>query len=530
MAATLTQPPPALGYTQSPIYVELTTDNIDTGVLPAVTITLSGSGPADGESLVISWLGASYTFTFTDTPATAFDLPTIGAGTLIDLADAVAAAFRECEIITDDWTISRETGGPELVILTYKQRQHITLDATESAAGLSIAFVDIAAPGPALVENLSALLQVWQDTGDPATDVPKLKQHAPYNFASGTAVIDIAPAFAELAPSLPDPDTINPVSPAFSPELTEGNYLKYYLRFADKYGAPPLADPMKKSAASYLAILGSRAFDSLAPTTVGRILHNYQRRDGETFRKPVSDTQPDWVYWLASNALQHRVSLLLYWSDGTTSTYLPFPGTTFTPVQNKCYVMPSGYQQLQIALAPQDVGTSAQATIIGYDFRLERTGALGTYTITVRYDVDPFCSDFGLYLLMSNGMGGCETVRLKGKKVRSYETSSETYRKSRWQNESRETYADLTNGAFGLLQASGQPVYEASSGWYEESYYLDHLQQLPLSDCWLIDMDQKRFMRVIVEGKNLVPHKDDETLFALNFTIRAAWEDTNWNY
>jgi hypothetical protein len=81
------------------------------------------------------------------------------------------------------------------------------------------------------------------------------------------------------------------------------------------------------------------------------------------------------------------------------------------------------------------------------------------------------------------------------------------------------------------LATSSVPRWEANTGLYDSDFYLQHLRQLPLSDAWLCDIENKRFLRVIVEPKSLDGiTQSDRDLHQLSFTIRAAWTDQNATY
>jgi len=71
---------------------------------------------------------------------------------------------------------------------------------------------------------------------------------------------------------------------------------------------------------------------------------------------------------------------------------------------------------------------------------------------------------------------------------------------------------------------------EASTGLYDRSDpYLEHLLQLPLADTWLVDTFGSRFLPVRVESREMTFYSDDDTLASITFTIRALWQDSNYN-
>ena len=51
------------------------------------------------------------------------------------------------------------------------------------------------------------------------------------------------------------------------------------------------------------------------------------------------------------------------------------------------------------------------------------------------------------------------------------------------------------------------------------------------SHTWIVDTDNRRFLRVIVENKRMDSiQEDDQDLFALTFTVRAGWYDLAANH
>lgn len=530
MAASIDTAPNTLNYSLDPIYVVIESDLIATA--PSfVEILISGAGPTIGDAMTISWLGKSVTFTVVNNDnENATGIRDMNGGeSLDDYADAVAEFLRQNETLNDDWWILRDAdqGSARVIRLNFKSIQNVGLSVTENWTNTTVTILDIS--GPAQVDNLRALVEVYHDTGNPEADPSLLKLHAPFDLSTALSRIDVGAAFSDLEPDLPAPSNINPsvlVNLYF--DTCERNVRKFYFRYAHKGGTPPQSDGMIKSPASYFAILGSKASDSLTPTTFYRVLHNYRRRDGATFRKPISCEQPDWVYWLSDNDGETvKVSILLYWSDGTTSTYEPY-ATTITPTLNALFKIASGYRQMKLHLVTPTGGTDADAYIVGYDWRLEQVDAPGSYWVSVSYDVHPLPNEFGLYLLMANGLGGCESVWLKGKVEHSYTADREVFRRSRWPD--GRTDAFVQRGDLAAYNQQGGAVFTCNTGWYADPFYLEHLQQLPLADAWIIDLVNRRFVRVIVESKELNTRRDDETMYSMTIALRQATIDKAWNY
>jgi len=133
--------------------------------------------------------------------------------------------------------------------------------------------------------------------------------------------------------------------------------------------------------------------------------------------------------------------------------------------------------------------------------------------------------DWGsIYLLYENGVGGFETVSLRGKWRHKYKTSSTEHLKNRqygW---------NVKEGDFGTYANEGRGEIEANTGWLNGPYYLEHLRQLPLAQkVYLIDLTNKLFRAATVAPGDIETNEADTTLFAQQFTIRAGWSDQSAN-
>lgn len=533
MAATIASLPDSPAFAGEPVWLAVETDLI---VLDYASfdIVITGTGPTVNQILRLTWPGATVLFTAGNTaPPIGLAWPLMGGGeTLENYARRIADYLNDVEVIYDSFIVSfgGPTGSGYLVQLRMRVPGGFDLSYGENMAGIGVNTIE---PATIIPPGLRAVVSVFADEGDPATDPRLVKLHSPYRYDSSQTWFDLSPAFHSLAPWLPPAAQINPVSPGSSLPLgdAETHYQPYYLRYADKYGTPATSEATERMPTdeeeSFLAILGSRGGDSTR-TGPGGLCHNYRRRDGATLVKPVTDLQPDWVYWLCPDEVSGvYVHLRLYWSDGTESTLDPWGTSPAAVLPGRVYHFPSGFRQLGLHLQSPPSGADPDAYLVGYDWQLGPIDDGSNYLATVRHAVFPF-AHYQHYLIFHNGVGGLETVALRGKVEETYETETESYRRPR--NPEEGTARDgayVSRGDYALLGASGQPVWEFSTGYYPDPYYLVHLRQLPLADAWLIDLRNRRFLRVLVEQKTIAPvERDDETLHALTFTVRAAWSDS----
>jgi hypothetical protein len=124
------------------------------------------------------------------------------------------------------------------------------------------------------------------------------------------------------------------------------------------------------------------------------------------------------------------------------------------------------------------------------------------------------------YLLFSNGVGGCESVWMSGVAEETYSVESEEYALADYPGK------PLREGDFATFGAEGRGVTVLRSGWYDDAYYPEHLRQMMLAQrVWLIDLVNKRFVPVTVEGGEMAVRTDDKTLFAFEVKVRNGWGD-----
>ena len=521
MATTIHTPPPDMAYSKNPIWVTLETDATVSD--PAsIEMVISEPGPTEDQYLTLQWAGNDLTFIVEAYTGNGLQLPRRSdAGTLAEYATLFADQLRQNEII-DDYFIVSATGGT--VLLTQRVLQIVDITTATDMSNVSVVATDVAEV--TANDNLRALLQVVTDTGDFSTDERLISLHAPYNYDTLQAVFDIRAAFAHLAPHLPDAATIAPtVAPT---DLITGDatshYQRYYLRHADKYGSPAVAEALQRTESSYYAILGGLAGDAIQTGAgISVIRHNYNRRDGKVFRKPVGEFQPDWIYYMPTEGIDMFVSILVEWSDGTQSVYRPFDPDTVTLQANHIYWIPCGFRQMKLHTLAPSGGTAADAYITGYQWRIGPLNDSLNWQAIVYFSV-LYDTPWLHYLLFENGAGGMETVWLRGKAQESYQAAADEVQRPQRPGHT------VAKGDFTALAAGGRPVWEMNTGWYDDPYYLQHLRQLPLAQAWLVDASNQRFQKVIVEARELRDLVvDDQVLYGIQFNIKAGWIDPAHN-
>lgn len=124
--------------------------------------------------------------------------------------------------------------------------------------------------------------------------------------------------------------------------------------------------------------------------------------------------------------------------------------------------------------------------------------------------------------MLDNGLGGCESVRFKGKFQQKYEGKRDIIQKAQSKN------FELSEGVFNTFNAEGRHRYIANTGFYPRAY-IEHLRQLLLGEVWLMDITHERYIKLIVDTKSFDIHEDDQELFALEFRCRPAYIDNHFN-
>lgn len=527
MAATIHTPPADVSLSLSPVWVTIETDIVAN--TPAYfQFIVTGSGPTVGQEVELTWPGGSVTYTVASSISEGGgSWPTKGGGeSLSDYADRLLEWLHHAKVVTDVFTPTREadSGSNPVLRLTHIEAGTFAIAQTNNLSNVTVSAYTGAAVSA--LANPRAYVEVYRSTGNLNTDNRLAAFHAPYNISTAQALFDIASAFFSLRPSLPLASSINP---SFFISLNYGEavdcFTAYYLRYADSGGYPAIPSALLRSANDYLAIYGGRPGDALS-TDTDYLRHSYRRRDGGVFIKHISSEQPDWVYWLNKDdsLTGIYVSVLITWSDGSTSTYNPF-GTTLVPVEvDRVYWIASGYKQMR--LHNQTHATDPDAYIVAYEWRIAPASGLGVYYLgAVKYSL-LWDSDSPYYLAYSNGMGGIETVWMRGRQERGYRKSAQEYRRTRT---SSYTPAE---GDFFTIGNEGRATYRLSTGWYtlDQHYIIEHLQQLLVGECWLVDVANRRFLSVSIATTETVASKSDDTLLSIEVDVIANWADPAYNH
>lgn len=354
-------------------------------------------------------------------------------------------------------------------------------------------------------DNLLAYLEVWNNFGT----IKFISLHSPYDLTTKETTFDISKAF-NLKPAVPTASTIE-WNGGIALNAAPDAWIEYYILFADKYGVPPEPEALTP-ASSFFALYGAQSLDKRGtwndPTDNVLLCHNYLTRAGEEFVKPISTEQPDWIYIWVKEAINFKIDVLLQKTDGTTQVETLSNDIPIT--SPGLYYIESGYNQNNLqSVVPAD-------EVTGYQFKiLPKT--IGTETI-VSYQFDCDCHTWPFYLLAFNGLGGCESIYLKGKFSETLESTRSDFQRTRWKD------FDIEDGLYGQYNQKGQRTFVVNTGFYPE-YYIEHLQSILLGDLWTIDLSNTRFTKAIIDTNSFKIKESDQQMFSLEFKIRNAWLD-----
>lgn len=516
MPAYISSFPDNFGYNGNDIWTGATTDLVNTSAAAVFELEFSGSGPVLAETLTLQWGGESLELTVeASTNPVGTAIPTKNVGdTLAEYAEAVASAFRENGLLSAAFLIT--TSGASVLLTS---RTPGVLDLTTTGTLTNTTITDTDGTDPNTEPNLACQLEIWK-VADAFNDEEVITRlHATYDADTGTTEFNLGGLFP-VQPALPNENSIAfAASLSWKRDIASGCWQEYYLRVADKFGNPAIAQALLRQEGQYVVFHGARPEDHDTVNFLGfvRPLHGYRRADGITFRKPVTDVQPDWVYlYTLAEITSCTVEWEVTWDNGDTTTEAA-PGSSFTLLEKKVYWIRS---------TPYDATgfTPPAAGVLPwyYTFRLKGDAGSGVATIyECRYQIKQ-CTDWDHYLLLDNGLGGCESVLMRGKGVFGFDARRDTARKA------RTSAFNLRDGEITTYNPEAQKKLDLNTGWHD-LYYIQHLRQLITGTVWLIDTAKKRFLRLVCETSSIETHADDGDLYALNVTFKTAWIDKAQN-
>jgi hypothetical protein len=475
MANIIVNPLP-VSLSKDPILATIGTDYVSPVYAKAVLVF---TGVANQNSFTIAWGSRSETIVFKTvadiggsnelvTPSNGFDETYL---------NYVLAVLQSNDRLSQDFRIQvTPTGANMRIEFRAWSFDPLTITVTTSPDPLSTVTKTITnSTGPYTKPNLSALLTV----NDSGTGKEALRLTQPYQIfplsttEKGNSVFDIKAAF-NLKPHLPQDFIIER-------DIASAAFSSYFIRYADRYGAIPIAEAMKKTD-NFYAVYGSKnETDTWSPNTEGyHICH-----------APVAATitthQAAWVYLFTPSVIdssENFVYVNLHLNNGTSNEYLL--DTPFSLLPNTLYFFRADYDFLQVETFCTALSINPK-NVIGYDFRLKNatgvTKASRAFTLQRQNDCN------AIQLAFDNGTGGIDTVTMHPRYVRKIDVE-------------RSTLQLEGSNVERINKAEAKKIWELKTDLVTQEY-AERLAQMLMGDVWIIDKEHNKFIRLIADTKSL---------------------------
>jgi hypothetical protein len=237
--------------------------------------------------------------------------------------------------------------------------------------------------------------------------------------------------------------------------------------------------------------------------------------------KEVRIDQPDWLYFYCFDTVGViNIQVDMIYSDGSIIEK-PIAISYEDIAVGTVVHFATGLKQL--GLYDESTGN---VCLTGYTWRLMNTN--GTVHRQDYVIDEQRWHAWNTYLLLENGCGGMETIRLKGKK--------------NVKERAERTIIENENGVQSAIFAKSRTAFEVSTGWLPLNV-IDYIKKLLTHQIWLIDPSQvpyqdyspdylggnysggdysKTFIPIIADTESFEIEQDDTDLFALNFAYRLA--------
>lgn len=485
MSATILRNPPSIAFNRTrDVQIELQTDLIDNTQSSNFLFTYASAllRPQTGDVLTLGWAGHSVALSVVNTPSATS--PQLRHNAYMwELAEF----FRNLPDIESDFTITEVS--TTVLKLTYRGSQSdAVLTVTGSFTNVTIVPTSISMPY--LQPNLTGYLKIYgnqnQLIGCPLS--------ANYDVSTSVATFDIHDFFSFLEHTPPLFDTLDVIESAFT---------HYYLRFADRYGFPAQIEQLQRSN-NYTMLCGSQTpFTS----THAAIIQLWD----DVANVEVMTTQPNWLYiYTLSNFSEVQARLTLYYSDGTTTNEVRDLADLWS---HQVYALPCGFSQLALTDTSQ-----GSVCLVRYTYALfgiveqiqgqpvPVTSDIGLVTQKTFTLSDAYWHPWNTYLLVENDCGGCDSIRLYGKKQRKLKAER--------------TIVENADGDLSAIFPQVRTTFDVSTGFYPLAY-IEYLKRLLSNRMWLIS-DNQTFTPIVADSEGFDIEVDDTDLFALNFAFRIA--------
>jgi hypothetical protein len=254
-------------------------------------------------------------------------------------------------------------------------------------------------------------------------------------------------------------------------------YKGYYLRYADRYGSPPLAEGLIKSP-TYYAVWGIDATGFAANTEGYYLFHKPNKA-------PLTPAQSAWMYFMKGGTGTDTltVNVTVYFSD-----HVPFDFQLVATINieaNRLYYLRTDYNYLDIDTACTAVSLDP-LKITGYDVTLKA----GSTTKAMRqFSLNRQQNCTAVQLAFTNAYGGIETITMHPRTVRRVEAE-------------RTTFQIEGSEAEDVLTAEARKIWELKTDLLPTDE-AERLAQLILGDVWLINRADNEVTSILADTKTV---------------------------
>lgn len=503
MSATIYSLPPVIALSQEPMLVTIATNNVTSARARLdITVVMASSGPAIDQTWTLGWAGKYISLIFKGNPN--------NSGTELPICDPIlgvtkryirelAEALMRHEWISEEFeVIINDTTD----IISLQSRHDVPLSIVSISPVSNLTTLITNATSPYLEPNLSALLKVISRKG---REIAKLSgsyaiKKGKLTPFEGRSTFDIGRLF-DLSPHLPSTKTLNPAV-IFQNAIAFRAYTQYFLRYADKFGTPPIAEALFRTTPMF-AIYGGRSIHTtatFAANTKGFLLNHSPQA------KTLTRHQPAWLYCFTTKQYDRAVASVRLWcSDG--ASYTAWVGTPHHIKANKLYYYRTGFELLSLENVANLFNISTK--LIGYEWQLIDELTNEVY-LSQRYNFED-CRFDSLYIAYANGLGGIDTLHLRGGIKKS---------------EAERTIIQYADKSLASTEVTTQQIWEVQTGLVTPQY-ADSLRQILVGETWLIDTKNTRFLKLILDTKSIETQPRGTGMVALSFSFKSAWIDRN---
>jgi hypothetical protein len=389
-----------LNYSKDPCFVTLETDSIADAVPARYTINFQPNfNPVDGDTLNIFIQRRRFNFIFksvlSNDPSN-LSLRNSGMSD-VQYSELLVSELNANIRLWDIFTVKQTANPIGIALISLTPDQHIVGQISTSCANLDVQFY----PGSPRDESVRGLIRV--DTFNHSF----IKRMGAFDLDTKQCQFNIQEAFSHYAPHLPALNT------DFSFELAASStdtFTVEYLQLDDTNGYQKAKISEKKN-----VIYGKTAEFNAMPESNSPICFSCHYRDEKT----IHEYQPDFFYVYFKQDVICQINCYPYDSDGTMLGKFELLSTPVDFRKNELWAFGVGHFQLKNLLPP---------TTIRYNISVESDDGTSAY-IGRQFNIRQLVDDC-IFLLHSNGIGGCETIAYAGENTQSIKNTQEIYKTS----------------------------------------------------------------------------------------------------